>query len=225
MLILHGDNLMASRQILTGKIKNFSGEVIRLDAKKINLTDLKQALETHSLFGQKKLVAIENLFSRQKSKEKEALTNYLKENKPPNLIVWEGKTIDGRALTSFKFAQIQKLVVPTVIFKLVDSLSPQNKKNSLSWLSQCLKSQPAEMIFYMICRQINLLIIAADLGSEGLEKMAPWQKMNLVRQAKNFSLNQLIDIYRQLLEIEYQQKTGRASLPLKSQLDLLITSL
>jgi len=224
MLILHGENIVVSRQKLTDKLNQFQGEIIRLEGEKINLTQLKQALETQSLFGQEKLIVIENFFSRPASKEKENLLRYIKENKPPNLIVWERKTVDGRALTSFKFAQIEKFVIPATIFKFLDSLSPQNKKNSLFLMHQCLKKDAPEMVFYMLSRQVRSLIIAADLGEKGLERMAPWQKGKFVRQAKNFNLQQLLDFYKKLSEIDWRQKTGQAAMPLASQLDLLIAS-
>jgi len=225
MLIFHGENIVASRQKLIDKLKRFQGETIRLEGEKINLTQLKQALETQSLFGQEKLVVVENLFSRPTSKAKENFLHYIKENKPPNLVVWERKTIDGRVLVSFKFAQIEKFVVPAIIFKFLDSLSPQNKKNSLFLMHQCLKKDAPEMVFYMLSRQIRNLIIAADLGEKGLERMAPWQKGKFIRQAKNFSLQQLLNFYKKLSEIDWQQKTGRATIPLASQLDLLLASL
>jgi DNA polymerase III delta subunit len=55
--------------------------------------------------------------------------------------------------------------------------------------------------------------------------LAPWQQAKFLRQAQRFSLEQLLKIHRQLLKIDYEQKTGRAVLPLASQLDLLITDL
>ena len=97
MLILHGDNQVATRQKLSNQLKNFSGEKVTLDGEKINITQLIQATESSSLFGQDKLIIIENLFSRRPSKEKDALIEKLK-SLPENCIVWERKSIDGRSL-------------------------------------------------------------------------------------------------------------------------------
>ena len=225
MLILHGENTVLSRHKLIGFTQNFKGEIVRLEGEKMSLTDLKQAVESSSLFGQKRLVIVENLFTRRPSTDKEKLLKYLKEQKPTNLIIWERKTIDGRSLISFRFAQIEKFVIPSIIFKFLDSLSPNNKKNTLNFFHQNLYQEPPEMVFYMLTRQIRNLLIVKDLGEKGLEKMAPWQKAKLARQAKQFSLKQLLSFYQQLLKIDWQQKTGRAAMPLISQLDLLIASL
>lgn len=225
MLILHGENTVLSRHKLIGFTQNFKGEIVRLEGGKLSLTDLKQAVESSSLFGQKRLVVIENLFTRRPSADKEKLLKYLKEQKSTNLIIWERKTIDGRSLISFKFAQIEKFVIPAIIFKFLDSLSPQNKAKTLFLCHQILRQEPPEMIFYMLTRRIRNLLIVKDLGEKGLEKMAPWQKAKLARQAKQFNLKQLLFFYQNLLKIDWQQKTGRAPMPLVSQLDLLIASL
>jgi len=225
MLIFHGENVVASRQKLISKIKEFKGEVIRLDGNKINLSALKQALEAKSLFGQSKLVVIENILSRSSGHDKDEMLEYCKHINADNFIIWEGKAIDGRKLTSFRQTKIEKFTIPATIFGLLDSLVPANPKRSLLLLHQSLKSNSPQMVFYMIGWQIKNLIIAADLGEKGLDRMAPWQKAKLIRQAKKFDLTKLLSCYHQLLEIDWQQKTGQLPLSLASQLDLFIASL
>ncbi len=225
MLILHGENIVLSRKRLNEKITNFKGEVVRLEGNQINLTKLKQVVESQSLFGQDRLIIIENVFARRPSKEKEETLHYLKKNSPDNLIVWEGKKIDGRVLASFSGAKVEKFALTPLVFHFLDSLAPDNQKNSLTLLHQCLNQDSTEMVFYMLARQIRFLIMANDLGEKGLKNMASWQKTKLTRQAKKFTLPQLLSLHRKLLKIDWQQKTGQASLPLSSQLDLLIASL
>jgi len=226
MLILHGDNLVASRKFLNEKINQAvasGSEILKLSGEKLTLGTLQQALESKSLFVTTRLVIIENLLSLPPSKTKNRLTNYLRKNFFENLILWEKKEI--RSLTGFKKATVRLFKLPTTIFRFLESLTPEGKEHSLSLLHTCLNQDSAEMVFYMLIRQLRLLIIAKDLGVRGLDKMADWQKTRLVRQAQKFRLSQLIVLYRQLLKIDYEQKTGRASMPLSSQLDLLIASL
>ena len=225
MLIIHGENNLISRKRLSEKTASYKNEIIRLDGNKICLSEVKQALESYSLLSQDKLVVIENLFSRRPGKEKEEILDYLKNNAFNNLIIWERKKIDGRTLASFRKEKIEKYDLSTVIFKFLDSFWPGNQKNSLFYFHQCLKSEPPEMIFFLFCRLISQLIIALDLGEKGLEKMAPWQKSKLIRQAKKFSLEKLISLYRNFLEIDFSIKSGASPIPLASLLDLLIASL
>lgn len=224
MIILHGENIVASRKRLTNELEKFSGEKIRLESSNLTLTEAKQALESASLFGQDKLVVIESLFSGRPSKKKETLLDYLKSEQPKNLIIWEGKAIDGRKLVSFQKSKIENFKLTAVIFKFLDSLG-SSKKISLGFLHQVINQESPEMVFYMLVRRISLLLIAKDLGPKGLQKMADWQKSRLVAQAKRFSLNQLLKCHRQLLEIDYQQKTGQSVTPLNSSIDLLVVSL
>jgi DNA polymerase III delta subunit len=230
MIILHGENIVASRQALEKEILAFkergADEIITLDGGKLELTELKQALESASLLGKDRLVVIENLLSATKSKRKEEAINYLsQEGKKTPLILWEPKEIGKLGLKKLASkAKINLFKIPPLIFKFLDSLSPQDKKNSLKLLHQCLRADSPEIVFYMICRQIRLLIIARDLGKKGLP-LAPWQQAKFLSQAQKFNLDQLLKIQQRLLKIDYEQKTGRAALPLASQLDLLIADL
>jgi DNA polymerase III delta subunit len=229
MLILHGANILASRKVLieqkgTAKAKEI--EVIDLEGKELDLTKLTQALESASLFGQDRLVVIESFFSLPKSKNKEEILDYLKTQLGANLIIWEGRKIDGRILKSFAGkAKIQEFKLPVVIFKFLESLQPGQPRLSLELLHQTLKTEPPELAFYMIARQVRYLLIAKDLGNKGLSGFAPWQQARYLRQAEKFSFDQLLKLHRNLLQIDWEQKTGRAAFPLKSALDLLVLNL
>jgi len=225
MVIFHGENTALSRQRLNQLIEKFRGEVVKLEGEKITLSELQQAVESQSIFGADKLVVIFGLFSRKPSKEKEKLLDYCQKENPQNLIVWEEKKIDGRALISFKKVKIELFDLPKIIYKFLDSLSPFNKKTSLLLFHQCLKKEVPERIFYFLCRHIEQLIIAADLGKRGLENLPDWKKEKLAKQAKAFGLEKLINIYQKLLAIDYQQKIGKSPFSLISSLDLLIAYL
>jgi DNA polymerase III delta subunit len=258
MLILHGTNIVASRKVLVDQKKQARQkdmEIIELSGPDLDLVDLKQALESASLFGQDRLVVIENFFSRPKSKLKEEILAYLKtqstipglaEAKPRagsnqlspasprqsrgraavNLILWEGKQIDGRVLRGFTDGtKIQAFKLPAVIFKFLDSIQPGSPKLTLNLLHQTLKTQVPEVVFYMLARRTKDLLIAKDLGKKGLVKLAPWQQGRLLHQTSKFSLGGLLVLHQALLRIDWEQKTGQASLPLASTLDLLVASL
>jgi len=225
MLIFHGQNTALSRQKLLEKIENFPGEIVRLEGSKLTLTELKQALESSCLFGLGRLTVIENLFARRPGKLKEEILKYLKEGQPKNLLIWEGKNIDGRTLKPFGLTNCLKFAVSPLIFKFLDSLNPENKKTVLTLLHQCLEDTPPELIFFMLSRHIRYLIIAADAGIKGLAEFPSWRGQKYIFQAKKFGLKKLIGLYHDLLVIDFQQKTSKSSLTLPAQLDLLIANL
>jgi len=225
MVIFHGENTALSRQRLNEEIEKFKGEVIKLEGEKLTLTEFQQAVESRSIFGADKLVVIFGLFSRKPSREKEKILNYCQKEASQNLIVWEEKKIDSRILGKFKGARIEFFDLPKIIYKFLDWLSPLNKKTSLLLFHQCLKKEIPERIFYFLCRHVEQLIIAADLGKRGLENLPEWKQEKLLRQAKAFGLEKLINLYQKLLEIDYLQKSGQAPFSLVFHLDLLIAYL
>jgi len=95
--IFHGDNIAESRKALSieiAKAKSEGKEIVVLDGKKTNLTKIRQALESSSLFGQNKLVIIENLLSLCSLPSKNKTLDYLKKEKfEASLILWEGKRL------------------------------------------------------------------------------------------------------------------------------------
>ena len=226
---LHGDNQVNSRQKLTDLVdlaKQDKKEVVKLNGLNLKLTDVLQNLETSSLFGQDKFIIIENLFSRPKSDEKDKIIKYLKKEKiTPGLIFWEKKEISGTTLRWLpKTWQYQLFKTPVIIFKFLDALRPNNTSQVLSLMHDCLKNQETEMVFYMLARQTRLLIIAKDAGRKGLAG-APWQIARLLNQAGFFTLKKLVNIYKKLLKIDTDIKTGQTFMPLDWHLDLLIANL
>ena len=165
MIILHGENIVLSRQKLKEKTLDFKkktkGEVLFFNGS-AELIDIQQAFQSLSLLGEHQLVIIENLFSGRKSKEKEKTIAFIKDLQPKNLIIWEGKKIDGRLLSSFQ-GQVLKFDLIPVLFHFLDSLRPGNVKASLIFLHQTLEQLPPEMIFFMLVKHFRLLILATDL--------------------------------------------------------------
>jgi len=227
MTVLHGENTILSRQRLQDEINAFKtkkkGEVLKFEGNNLSLTDLQQALESLSLLEAHRLIIIENLFSGRTNKEKEKIIAHLKKINPENLIIWEGKKIDGRVLSSWS-TSVLRFDLPVIIFRFLDSLAPGNATQAINLFHQSLEQDPPELIFHLLSRQVRLLILAADLGEKGLNQMQDWQKGKLIRQAKKFGLAKLTKIYKELLQIDWQQKTSRTPFTLVSQLDLFLAS-
>ncbi len=134
MLILHGDNQIASRQaLLTAKegrpILEFMGSNLSLD-------QLVNAVETNSLFGQANTVVIEGIFSQRVSSNKKSITEYLESHQDSDIIVWESKDISSQVKN---FKNIQKFDLPKYIFSFLDN-------PTIPGLHQVLQTMPPEQI-------------------------------------------------------------------------------
>jgi len=226
MLVIHGDNLLASRQKLAEEINFFSAqpgaEIIELNGNNLGLTDLIQAVESGTLFGNKRLIVIEKLFSG-KSKDRQKTFAYLKKI-TQEVIVWEDREIDGRTLTTFK-TKILLFTIPSSLFQLLDSFFPGNYRISLLLLHKTLQTEAAELIFFMLVRHIKNLIIAQDPLSVKDLKIPEWRLKKQISQARMFGLEKLIKIYKDLLLIEWSIKNGKTKLSLRAQLDLFFASI
>lgn len=227
--IIHGDDISESRkhfQDLKLKYKNF----VLLDGGKITITDLVQNVEGSGLFEDTKAIFIEDLLTKLKKTNKESkeiLDFIIKNAKSSNFVLWEGKEILKRDLSLFKDAVVSFFKLPKNIFLFLDNLKPNNAKNLLNLFHQALGSGiKEELILFMTQRQMRLLLALSDLGNNGsieeLMRLAPWQMEKLERQAKLFSVSDLVSIYKKLYEIEIAQKTGTLSLSLIQAIDFLL---
>ena len=227
-VFIHGDNRIASRNALHQEIAKARSqgteEVIRLSGEEMVMTDLLQAVETKSLFGDKKLVVIENLLGRRPSKEKDGLIQYLKStNLQTPIIFWEPKSATSSQLKNLpKNLHIMLFKISPKIFAFLDALSPGNFKEILKLYHQCLESETPEMVFYMLTRRVSQLLMAVLPAQTGNPDAADWQMRRLVGQGKKFTKESLIVIHEKLYAVDRSIKTGKNFLSLGSLLDLVI---
>lgn len=230
IIILHGDDILKSRQELE-RIKKQSkeAELLILDGRKVDLTQVKQALEARAMFTASRLVIIENLFSGRKNKNQEEILGYLaKSPVEVDLVLWEEGGVSKTLLGKFPKSQILLFKPEPVLFKFLELIRPENTGEMLTLLTRCIGVEAPEIIFYMLVRQFRFLLLVKDgitSGVEELDRLADWQKERLSRQAKYFSQKQLVDIYHKLLEIDFCQKRGLAPFDLSKTLENFIISL
>jgi len=221
--IICGENLITSRQALSLKIRNAQQkkiEVVNLDGTKVSLEQIRSATGSSSMFGNDKLIVVENLLTSQKSQRKEKITDYLFKKEFNNeIILWEGKNVDRRTIPNG--LKIETFELDKQLFKFLDSIKPNNPLKPLTILKELEKTEAPELVFFMLTRQIRQLILA----KEDLYKGAPWQGAKLKAQAGLFMPDYLEKIYQELQQIDYNQKTGNDALNLLSHLDIFVASL
>lgn len=225
--LLHGDNQTASRaflQELVAKAKEEGKEIVRLDGSAIVVEDFIQALDSGTMFGGERVVIVENLLSRPKSQEQGKLFGFLEGFGGENqLILWERKEIGKLVQKKLpEKTQVKLFKIPALLFKFLDLVAPQKKAEALRCLHDLLKLEAAELIFFMLVRQLRLLIQVAD-G----QKIAgpPWIAGKLKRQAGAFQTDRLLTNYRQLFTIDESIKFGQTLMPLRWHLDMFLLNL
>lgn len=205
--IIHGDNTVVSRNELEKIKTNFSGEIVVLEGKNLLASDFIQATESKSLLSEKRLVIVENCLEFEIGKS------------DCDLVFWYDKELGKTILDKFKKCETKILLfkTDTLIFKFCDNILPGNGRKSVELFRSCLQTGDAEYIFIMIVRQFRLMLNPLSL--------TPWQQSKIVSQAKAFGQNNLENIYKKLLEMDYQNKTGQLPLGLAFSIEVFLLSL
>ncbi len=110
------------------------------------------------------------------------------------------------------------------IFELVDALGSGRGRDAQAMLHRLLDEQDPFSIFGMVVRQFRLLLLAREVldrrGNVQTElKQHPFVAKKLSAQARHFSITTLEAIYKRLLKIDEDAKTGKT--PLDLSLDML----
>lgn len=222
--LVHGENIVASRNFLLEKKSNFKGEIISFNGKTVEIDKLKQAIESVPLFTDQRLIIIEDLYSRSAKLQLKNILSYLNQFQKTNeIILWEGKEIKkpslGKACSDWN---IQLFTHPKILFKFLEAIYPRNNLKILSFLKSLRQTYIDEFLFLMIARQIKYLILAND---DALSGMPSWMSYKYKKQAKFFTKDQLINLYKKLLNIDINQKTSSSAFNLAEELDLLLATL
>jgi len=229
LVILHGDNILASRNELASiKKASHEKEIRDINGKNIPEEDIRQAVESLSLLGSSIVVIFENLFSGLGRNQKTVKTyaDILSQaSYTIDIILWESKEIGKTVLSQLPDADIRLYKIPLVIFEYLDSMRPGNTSQTLSLLEDMSNPQNGsrmaqELVFYMTQTRIRQLIQMKDHVTP--QKVSSWQAMRLTNQAKSFTMDMLLAMHKKLIELEYSFKTGASPFTLSQLIHQLI---
>lgn len=92
------------------------------------------------------------------------------------------------------------------VFAFTDAVSQKDLKAALkAFIYLCQKRLDENYLFSMLCRQFRLLSLAKE---NALKKEHPFVREKMLAQSKNWQLAELKRKYRELTEIDYQNKMG-----------------
>lgn len=152
----------------------------------------------------------------------------LLDNELEKLILYKG---DGE-ITAVDVELLSPYLAEASIFDLVDALGNRNEKKAAQLLQKKFnEGTDPFFLFSMFIRQFRLLIQVKEAAEDGSRPPAISEALKLhsfvvgklYQQCQQFSLAQLEQIYRHLLTIDVQVKTGRNDLP--TALNLLVAVL
>ncbi len=220
--ILHGDDTAASRKFLSILVENKKTQ--NLDGKSLTISTLEDAIISESLFGDEKVVVVENLLS--KNTKKKDFIKFLNESSSQQLLVlWEDKKLLKTTFATLKNTTAKDFLLPSNYFQFLDNFTPTNKKGTFALYHELLKTYAAEQLFFSLTKRVRqLVVLSSGSLTDDLLKMSPWQMNNLQRQLRMWKRESLVNIYNALKKTELKLKTGKLSVSLSKHLDILILS-
>lgn len=221
IIIIFGDNKIASKNYFYQKIQEFKSQnyqVKRFNSNDLDINKIDEALGTNNLFAEKELIIFENYLKKPLSQLKPQLEVINQAQKP--IIFFDTSKIRATTYKKIAYTDIQEFLLENNLFKFLDKLSPQaDKKKLINEFHQVIKTNPAPLVFAMLIRQLQMLILAK---SNKLNNVAPFIKQKTNNQAQNFDIKKLNIIFNDLIMIDYEQKTSKNILPLEKKLDLFL---
>lgn len=226
LLVFCGDHTTASRDALSAKRSAYvkAGREVKF----IEATDVIQMImsggsDAHDLFSGAPVYETTNLvavFKRTYARKAKEELRTLVANTSVDLLDWENRSAYDLGLTGEKGGWVHDSPMPESTFSLLPLLVPGKSKEFLRKLRSLSLHQPLEMTFFMIVRQVRLMIL---LAADTRPKDSPYL-VNMARAGlRTWDQARLVKFYHQLQKVEMNMKTGsNTPLSLRDQLEIVI---
>ena len=173
------------------------------------------------------MVVIEAFISNAKKREKrfaQIVSQLIDAPDAADVILYERKEIDKTTVAKLgSNTKVFLFKTPVVIFQFLDSLRPGYAKQTLPLLHMVLAHEAAELVFTLLIRRVRQLIELKDnMTPDGLQS---WQAARLTATARHFTMDELIDMHRRLVEMDIAIKSGSSPFTLAQHLEQFTVSL
>lgn len=227
--IIYGEDTAASRKYFTTLSEKEKSATL-FDGIKLTITDLVQIIDGSGLFGDTITLYVEDFLSKRKaSKDADEITAYLlAHEKETNIFFWESKDLTKKTLSLFPKATVKQFALPKTLFTFLNALKPENGNQLIKLFHQTIETSEPELVFFMLLRQFRLLLALSDTSFENIDeaqRLVPWQRGNLEKQARSFSDAKLKELYHKLYAIDLGQKTGTLGMTLTQTIDFFLTDI
>lgn len=197
-LLLHGLAKAASRKKLIELKQKLGVNNVVIFEEGANIGEIKTALSSQSLFADEQLIILEN-------PSLELTFDSLTLHDSLNLILWFDKEIDTKKWPGFEYLFFPEGKEVSV-FPFLDLLA--NKETKAFVELEKLKTAGFDIYFCLTMVFYLLRSLAVT------PKNAPsFVKGKLERQRRNFSLEKITELYKEMLEIDFKIKSGLLEIP------------
>jgi hypothetical protein len=200
--IFHGDDLVKNREAFLSSFAPLSpSQVLHLDSKNIDLNQINNFLQGGSLFSDGLAIAIDNFFSITKSTQTKLTDLFVKTK--ASIFLWQDKLLTVAQLKIFPKAIVNRFKIDNHIFPCINSIKPKNLPKFVPFYHQICSHDLFDLFFYLLKASFRKQIQTKSIYPQSI----------------------LIKTYLQMIELEYQYKTGQLSLPKEIALERVLLPL
>ncbi len=228
--VIHGDDQFTSRQNFLMAIDRFreshpQAEIVKLSFPEQAWEQVATLGGQESLFHQQRVIALEKFLSSAKPKEFQKIINLSSRLAlGSEIIFWEERALSPakiNAFNSLKNISILNFPLKKTLFKFLDEIKPKNQAELIKTLNAALKDNPFELVLSVLKNHLRLLIIFSSPRAREKVKLPFWRQAKLEQQTESFAPGQLEKLYSEIIEMEYQQRSGSPLSP-KLALEMII---
>lgn len=232
IFLFHGNNLVASREAFLQLQRQYAAAAESDSAAAIfslsssaTLPQFQEVCEPAALFGGSRLVIME-IPLKEAVRRQAALINdasfpdYLK-NKPESthVALWFDEELPARhpLLQALKGERAARIfcahLVPPNVFSFLEELANRRREGALRQFCYWQRREINNVyLLTMMAWQLRRLL--AFFYGVSLGRTAPFVRLRLTRQVKNFSGNELLSFYEELSILDAKSKSGEIDLSL-----------
>jgi len=201
--IFHGDNSKESRQAVFKFIESLGKKNIsKLDNKSANLDNVNLFLNSASFFPEEKILHIDNFFSIHKSTQ-DKIVPILQADTENVIVLWQDKGLNATQLKTFPGAKVESFKAANILWNTVFAVKPGNLKGFTQNYRELLRTEPYDLFLYILKSSLRKQIqTTTKLDPEKLKKG-----------------------YLQLVELDYQNKSGQLSIPKEIALERVVQNM
>ncbi|HCB22979.1 hypothetical protein A3B42_01950 [Candidatus Daviesbacteria bacterium RIFCSPLOWO2_01_FULL_38_10] len=191
LLLLHGPAINSSRQKLLQLKQKFDPEAVVVFEKGAELTEILTNLQSQSLFGEERLVIVENPPDDYIS-TLSLVTSHL------SLVIWFDHEVDTKNFQGeiFFFPEAKEISV----FPFLDFLGNRDKRAYLE-LDKLKQNYDSQYLITMILYLLRNLNCTPKNAKDFVKKKNE-------RMRKNFSADELANLYQLVLNTDFKIKSG-----------------
>lgn len=224
VIVYHGEDVDASYQAVADEVKEAKKNglsVFKLEGKELDQERFFSLTAQGDFFATGKLIVINGLLSRPKSKVRDQLINLLAETEE-RIILWEGKKITPASEKLLTKASKKYFPQREKIWALLASLEKNNQNEKMVQLFEetCAQTDALYLLTMLMWQVQQLSEVKA-----GTFVGAPFRKNSLESQAKKFTEEELIKLYNLLIDLDSRAKSGGLKTTLEQELLQLLFSI